>query len=193
LPCDLFDDCIDACATDAGPVRMEDWEDLHNYCHGVAGTVGEACLRILGYGQSSEALRLSEINGRAVQLTNILRDVDEDLGLDRVYLPQTLLANFGVESEDFSLPERPPRLRDALLHASTLAVADFQAAEPMFEHLRPADRAPIVALTLRYRHLLGRLQADRFGTHGRMALGTGAKLKVLMAAKLSRWKTTWRE
>ncbi len=73
-------------------------EALEAYCYLVASVVGLVCIRIFGYSDPrAEALAVD--TGKAFQLTNVLRDVKEDAERGRVYLPETLLAEFGVTPE----------------------------------------------------------------------------------------------
>jgi len=188
LPPRLFTDCIDACAEDIGAVRLPTWDALWHYCDGVAGTVGEACLRILGYAEP-ETLALSQCNARAVQLTNIVRDIAEDAGRDRVYLPADLLTEHGLAPDEVLADPQAPAVRAAARAAGQVAERHFGQAEALFDRLRPADRPPLVAMTMRYRRLLGDLAASDYapGTVRR-----GSALGLLSSALMSRWRPTWR-
>lgn len=189
LPTRLFLDCIDACATDLGPVRMDSWADLYQYCDGVAGTVGEACLRILGY-HGDAVLELSRPNARAVQLTNILRDFDEDLAQDRVYLPRPVLERHGLDPARLRPADRPAAVLAALHEVADHARDLYERADGMFFQLKPRHRPSIVAMTLRYRRLLERLRQSDF----QLPRGAAAAqaMALFYAAQLSRWKPTWR-
>ncbi|HAZ64000.1 MAG TPA: hypothetical protein DCZ72_10385 [Armatimonadetes bacterium] len=192
LPERVLLDCLSACQTDAGPVRLATWAEVDTYCDGVAGTVGEACLRILGE-TSPAVLDLSVANARAVQLTNILRDVDEDWGLGRVYLPAELLAKHQVEDTDLAAPSRPAHLVTALQEAANRADRLYRDAEPMFGQLQARNRPPIVAMTLRYRRLLELLRGGGLEQRGRARLGAGARLAVMGAVLASPLLPTWRQ
>ena len=78
-----FHSMIDGQVADLQPRRIENWEELRNYCCQVAGTVGTVCVRVWGY-EDPRALVLAVDRGIAFQLTNILRDVVEDVGLGRI-------------------------------------------------------------------------------------------------------------
>jgi phytoene synthase len=79
--------------------RYETWEETRRYCMLVASTVGRMCVRIFGFADA-QALEYADELGVAMQLTNILRDVREDMELGRVYLPQEELRSFGVSESD---------------------------------------------------------------------------------------------
>lgn len=98
IPRGLVEQFMDGVAHDLGPVRMETFEDLATYCYGVASTVGLMSMRIIG--GSPEAIPFAVRLGIALQLTNILRDVGEDLEMGRLYLPLHELRAFGLSEED---------------------------------------------------------------------------------------------
>ena len=86
---------IDGVEMDLSRTRYATWEELEGYCRLVASTIGRMCVRIFGF-RDPAALRRADELGIAFQLVNILRDVREDAGLGRVYVPAEDLARFGV-------------------------------------------------------------------------------------------------
>jgi 15-cis-phytoene synthase len=97
VPADALLDLIDGVEMDVVGTRYETFDELVIYCRRVAGSVGRLCLAIFGTSQPDRAFALSDDLGVALQLTNILRDVGEDLALGRVYLPADDLRRFGCE------------------------------------------------------------------------------------------------
>jgi len=95
IPHEYFRDMIAGISSDLMPRRIRTFDELYDYCYHVASVVGLTIIHIFGF-ESPDALRLAEKCGIAFQLTNILRDVSEDAGKDRVYLPAEDLARFGV-------------------------------------------------------------------------------------------------
>ena len=95
IPKDLFDALLDGMEMDLTIDRYPDFDALDLYCYRVAGVVGLMMAHVFGY-RDPACLPRALALGRAMQLTNILRDVGEDLGRGRVYLPQSELARFGV-------------------------------------------------------------------------------------------------
>lgn len=87
---------IEGCEWDATRNRYATWSELRDYCYHVASAVGLACIEIFGY-QSPRARDYAIELGLALQLTNILRDVDEDAARGRLYLPLEDLAAFGLD------------------------------------------------------------------------------------------------
>jgi squalene synthase HpnD len=91
---------IDGMEMDAkADIRAPDLVTLDLYCDRVASAVGRLSVRVFGMGEQ-EGLRLAHHLGRALQLTNILRDLDEDAGIGRLYLPREALAEAGIAGDD---------------------------------------------------------------------------------------------
>jgi 15-cis-phytoene synthase len=91
-------DLIEGCARDRLPLRLRDLAELEVYCYYVASVVGIMMSRIFGLRDAAGLPHAVEM-GLAMQLTNILRDVREDLARGRVYLPAEDLARFGVTDD----------------------------------------------------------------------------------------------
>jgi phytoene synthase len=94
IPTAIFLDFLDGLASDLEPHEVRYFSELHRYCYRVAGTVGLALAHILGI-KSAQALVAAQSLGIGMQLTNILRDVGNDLAAGRIYLPQEDLERFG--------------------------------------------------------------------------------------------------
>ena len=107
LPRTAFDAIIEGVEMDVGARRYETFDDLYEYCIRVASAVGLVCVEIFGYSDPGTRQYATDL-GVALQLTNILRDVPEDLRRGRVYLPQADLRAHGVSETD---------LRDETDHA----------------------------------------------------------------------------
>lgn len=101
LPRQAFEDVIDGVAMDLDCTRYETFDDLLEYCRRVASAVGLICIRIFrcrSHGAAAYALNL----GVALQLTNIIRDVKDDLDRDRIYFPLEDLRALGCTEADLS-------------------------------------------------------------------------------------------
>jgi phytoene synthase len=101
IPLDALRALVDGGLQDLDRQRYEDFDELVGYCRKVAGAVGLACLPVYG-AEGEEPRARAERLGVALQLINILRDVEEDGGFGRVYLPQDELAAFGVSEADLA-------------------------------------------------------------------------------------------
>jgi 15-cis-phytoene synthase len=95
IPLTAFTELIEGCEADVRGVSYATFDDLKHYCRCVAGSIGRLSLGVFGSADPSVASPLADSLGVALQLTNILRDIQEDLGNGRVYLPGDDLARFG--------------------------------------------------------------------------------------------------
>jgi phytoene synthase len=161
----------------------ESFEDLYRYCYLVASVVGLVCIRIFGYSDAA-AEALAERTGIAFQLTNILRDVKEDAERGRIYLPQRLLAEFGVTPEEVLGLARGRELRAkerAMLSAlSVQAWQYYKAGWELLPLIEADSRAALWVLVEIYSGLLKRIdarQGDVFSE--RVSLPTLQKLLAL--------------
>ena len=95
-----MDDLISGMEDDLYTNRYQTFEELYSYCYRVASTVGLVCIDIYGVESTAAEREFAEAWGIAMQLTNILRDVQEDAERDRIYLPLEDLERFGISEED---------------------------------------------------------------------------------------------
>ncbi len=95
IPLAAFGELIDGCEADVRGVSYASFDDLRHYCRCVAGSIGRLSLGVFGSSDPAAAEPLADALGVALQLTNILRDIREDLGNGRVYLPAEDLTRFG--------------------------------------------------------------------------------------------------
>jgi 15-cis-phytoene synthase len=123
LPRQAFDDVVDGVAMDLDTMRYATFEDLFQYCRRVASAVGLICIRIFGcVNARSETYALNL--GLALQLTNILRDIKDDLSRGRVYLPLEDLAAHGCSVDDLARGVVTPQVA-ALLAFECRRARDF--------------------------------------------------------------------
>ena len=101
LPRQAFDDVIDGVAMDLDTTRYQTFADLFEYCRRVASAVGLICIRIFGC-RDDRAREYAVSLGVALQLTNILRDIPDDLNRGRVYLPLDDLTAHGCTVDDLA-------------------------------------------------------------------------------------------
>ena len=97
IPLAAFGELIDGCEADVRGTNYATWDDLHHYCRCVAGSIGRLSLGVFGTPDVATAAPLADALGVALQLTNILRDIREDYGTGRVYLPAEDFRRFGAE------------------------------------------------------------------------------------------------
>jgi phytoene synthase len=168
------------------------FEDLYRYCYLVASVVGLVCIRIFGY-TDARAEELAEETGVAFQLTNILRDVKEDVERGRVYLPLDLLDEFGETTEELrqlatgrSMTERE---RGMLATLAIRAEKYYVSGKKLIPLLDRDSRAAMWVLITIYHRLLGRIADRKMEVfRERVALSTAEKLTVLArGAAMAAW------
>lgn len=157
------------------PVRTE--QELDRYCYRVAGTVGVVMAELLGVRDREAALPAAAALGKAMQRTNILRDIDEDLANGRVYLSMETLARSGCTLE--------PGCREALLRDQ------IARADALYEHgvegvpLLLCGRRAIAAAAAMYREILRQIERDGYGAQSGRAV-VPRRRKLLVAARARR-------
>lgn len=155
IPPDYLGLVIDGVEMDTEPRVFDTFDDLHAYCYRVASAVGLCCLHIWGFrSDGGRAEGLAEVCGLALQLTNIIRDVREDAGNGRVYLPRADMARFGVPVDALSAPTTGPALRRLLAFEGARAYDDFERARPLAGLVDPVGRPVLQAIVGVYRALL---------------------------------------
>ena len=176
LPVSCFGEIIDGCERDVRGTRYETIEDLVAYCRDVAGSVGRLSLAVFSASPSDRANELADSLGVALQLTNILRDVVEDRGVGRVYLP----------TEDARLVHCAPDLLGPPEEIARLVALECRRAEEWFAEglqllslLDSRSRACVAAMAGIYHRLLRRIERDPIlVTRTRVSLPTWEKLVV---------------
>jgi 15-cis-phytoene synthase len=165
LPYDLFDELIRGVEMDLEIKRYNTFDALEEYCYRVASVVGLLSIEIFGYTQPATR-EYADALGKALQLTNILRDVRADGERGRIYLPQTELKKFRVTEEEilnFKYSERFHAL------ASSVAAQARSFYERARKTLPDADRRSMAAAELMgsvYWRLLRKLELQRFDVFG---------------------------
>jgi phytoene synthase len=175
LPRDALSDLIDGVEMDVRGERYETFEELVVYCRRVAGSIGRLCLAIFGASDVAAADRLADDLGVAMQLTNILRDVREDLDNGRIYLPAEDLERFGCED----LRAAPPDGFAALISfEADRAHQWFDRGLGLLDLIDGRSASCVAAMTGIYRRIL-----DRIDRSPEVVLDHGVSLPA--------WEKTW--
>jgi phytoene synthase len=153
---------------------------LDLYCDRVASAVGRLSVRVFGM-EEAPGLALAHELGRALQLTNILRDLDEDAGIGRLYLPREELLRAGIASDDPAAVVADPRLDAACRPLAARALAHFAAADRILA-ARPRGRllAPRLMAAV-YRAILEKMLSQGWAAPRRRARVGKARLLWLVA------------
>lgn len=129
LPKAEFVQLIDSISMDLPqPLQAPDMDTFNRYCRGVAGVPGKLTLRIFGCNDETLIEELSSSLGRALQITNILRDVKEDAQAQRIYIPAEMLQNAGITSRNPEQVLRDKNLAIAREELARLADGDYKLA-----------------------------------------------------------------
>jgi 15-cis-phytoene synthase len=170
LPVGAFRDLLEGVRMDVGDGRYATVDDVVLYGRRVAGSIGRLSLGVFGSARMAEAEPLADDLGVAMQLTNILRDVREDLARGRVYIPAKDLARFEVSVED--LDGRPAAAATALVRfEARRARSWFRRGLGLLGYLDRRSAACAGAMAGIYLHLLKRIeQRPRAALAGRIEL-----------------------
>jgi phytoene synthase len=176
---ELFDALIKGCEMDLEIKRYENFEQLDLYCYRVASAVGLLSIEIFGY-KNPAARDYAIYLGKALQLTNILRDVKTDAARGRIYLPLAELKKSGVGEKDILQASYSENFRALAENVATRA-EDFYALAQ--KTLPPEDRKSMVAAELMgavYWRLLQKLERQQFNVFGPQPVRISRPQKLLL-------------
>jgi phytoene synthase len=179
LPFALFDELLKGCEMDLEKLRYDNYDELELYCHRVASVVGLLSIEIFGY-RNPACHDYAVYLGKALQLTNILRDVKNDAARGRIYLPQSDLKKFNVGESDILEGKYSERY---LALASSVAGRARHFYSLAQKTLPPEDRRAMVAAELMgsvYWRLLQKLERGKFNVFGPQPLKLGKAHKLAL-------------
>ena len=180
LPNDLLIAIIDGCLMDLQPQRFQTWDDLSNYIWQVACAVGLVSIRLFGCTDPASE-RYAIALGQALQLTNILRDIGEDLSNgSRIYLPMADLAHCHYTELDLLARVYDERFLALMAHEASRAEGLFREAAAC---LPATDRTALLPARIMgeiYQVLLRQMQAGSFRVFNhRYSVSKARKLAIL--------------
>lgn len=171
--------------TPESPVAVcQTFEDLKQYCYYVASVVGLVCIRIFGY-EDKKAEFLAEDCGLAFQLTNIIRDIKEDAGMGRIYIPEEDLTRTNLSASDFRPQElgnagQAQQLRPVLELEAERARKYYESGRWLLELVHEDSRGGLWVLVEIYSRLLKKITERNYDVFSeRVRLSNWEKLKVL--------------
>ncbi len=181
IPREPLEALIDGGLQDLEQSTYADFAELQGYCEKVAGAVGLACVPVYGSADTEHALTHASQLGIALQLINIIRDVDEDRQLGRVYLPQDELTAFGVEELSPS-----PEFRVLMAFEAERARTVLADGLQLLDSLDRRSALCVGTFAGLYRETLDRIEAGGFDVFGeKTRLSTPRKLAVVARGLLS--------
>ncbi|MBF6174764.1 presqualene diphosphate synthase HpnD [Nocardia blacklockiae] len=188
VPMSAFGELIDGVQRDVDGVRYADFAELTTYCRCVAGAVGRLCLSVFGTGTDPRAPLFADQLGIALQQTNILRDIREDLGNGRVYLPVDDLARYGARLEfdaTGALDDPDGRLAALIRDAAERAENWYCLGLRLLPELDGRSAACCAAMAGIYRQLNARIRANPAAVYDRrLSLSGWEKARVASSALL---------
>lgn len=187
IPLSGFGELIDGCEADVRGVSYDTLDDLRYYCRCVAGSVGRLSLGVFGSTDPARASELADTLGLAMQLVNIIRDIKEDLGNGRVYLPAEDLQRFDCTLEPGAGPDgngvMSGRLEELIKFEADRARQWYATGLTLLPMLDRRSRACTGAMAGIYLRLLDHIcAAPHEALDHRMSLPTGEKALVAASA-----------
>ena len=179
IPKSAFIALIDGCRQDMVKTRYETFEELLHYCDLVATSISDISLAIFGY-RSAEALTYGRNLATALQLTNVTRDIGDDVTRDRIYLPAEELRQFGVDEREIFEHAENDRVRQLVEFQIARAERYFTEAEPLLRQLDFDARFPTLLMGGVYATVLAKLRKDPLlAVRSRLSLSRIQKLLVI--------------
>jgi len=185
IPARYFHEMIDGVASDMEPRLFATFDQLYRYCYQVASTAGLATIHVLGF-DSAEALPLAEKCGIAFQLTNILRDIREDAGRGRIYLPAEDLARSGVTAQDIHAGVRTPEFIELMDFEAARAREYYRQSQALVHLVHKRGRASLRALIAIYSRLLDRIEGTNYDVFSRRVSLSGREKSWIVLRALFR-------
>lgn len=184
LPLDALAELIDGVRMDVLGMSYESFDELLGYCRHVAGTIGRLCLAIFGARELERARSLADDLGVAMQLTNILRDLREDAGNGRLYMPREDLIRYHLSTDGHFEGEEGQL--DAFVRFQVRRAGEwFDRGLELVPLLDRRSGACVLAMTNIYSRLLRRIEADPQRTSSeRVSLPIWEKLWVAASSVL---------
>ncbi len=180
IPRNAFVALVDGCRLDMVKTRYETFEELLHYCELVAASISDISLSIFGY-RTPGAIAHGRNLSTALQLTNVTRDIGDDLVRDRIYLPATELRQFGIEEKDLFARAESENMRRLIEFQIDRAASYFRAAEPLLGELDFDARFPTLLMGGIYATVLEKLRKEPLVAL-RRRLSLSARQKLLVVA-----------
>lgn len=161
IPEDYFHSLIEGARMDLEVNRYTTFAELYTYCYRVASVVGLVCVHIFGF-QNAEAITHAEHVGIAFQLTNILRDINEDAGMGRIYLPREDLESYRYPETDLLAGIYDDRFRELMRFEVSRARSFYRSAPLLVPMVEPISRGGLAAMINIYQAILNKIEDRSF-------------------------------
>ena len=181
IPLRHFQEVVRGVEMDLTTRRYTTFEELRTYCYRVASAVGLICVEIYGYREPKVRDYAVDL-GLAMQLTNIVRDVQEDLERDRIYIPLDEMERFGYSEGELKAGVVNEAFRHLMAFQAARAREHFRKGLRLLPYLSPRSRTSPAVLAALYEKILERIEARGFNVFdGRVSLS--GREKYLLTAK----------
>jgi phytoene synthase len=175
---------IDGVECDLTRKRYATWPELSEYCTLVASVIGRMCVRIFGFSDPA-ALEYADDLGRALQLTNILRDVREDAELGRIYLPAEDLARFGLTEAVVENGHHDPQWSAFIAYEADRARMLFESGYRVLLYIPRRSAVCVQTMAGIYERILEKIERDpELPLRERARLTRAEKLQVMIGSWL---------
>lgn len=170
---------LEGVKTDLQKTRYSTFDELYDYSYKVASVVGLMTSEVFGY-SDREALDYAVDLGIAMQLTNILRDVGEDLNRDRIYLPEDELKSFGIRHDSLLKKEITPEFTEFMNFQIKRARRYYAEADKGIAMLERDSRLPVLLAKENYSRILDKIEENNYNVFDHRAhLNSTEKLSIL--------------
>ena len=171
---------------DAEQRQYKTYEDLYKFCSSLTGIIGLMMAYILGF-QSKAALPYAEKLGVAMHLTNILRDVDDDIRAERLYLPVKDMKQFGVTPAMLLKRKMNEEIKTLMRFQVKRVHQLYSDACPGIAMLNSKSRFAIYCASRIYQNLLIKIELNQYNPFlGRVYLTDAEKFKIIIKEKSNR-------
>ena len=190
IPPRYYDEILEGVESDLVKDRFANFDELRDYCYKVASVVGLICIEVFGY-EDPKAEGYAVDMGIALQLTNILRDLDEDAGRDRIYLPQDELAEFGYSEEDLKSRVINDQFRSLMTYQVERARSYYERSRPLFDMVDLESRTCLRVLHEAYLAILDRIEQSGFDVYSQRIGSERRSEAADYSTTLARQRRAW--
>jgi phytoene synthase len=180
IPKHYFTELVEGVSMDMKTKRYKTFAELEHYCYKVASVVGLIMSEIFRYSNSA-ALEYAVHLGKAMQLTNILRDIHDDYKMNRVYIPQDELSGFGYSEEDIGNKVINKNFISLIKHQIERAKQLYDVAEKGIPYLtNDGSRTTVVLMLKIYSGILNKIEEKKYDVYsGRVYVSRAEKISIM--------------
>lgn len=185
IPKELSLELIAGAEMDLSIDRYETFDDLYVFAYRVAAVVGLMMTHVMGYDGREETLKGAEELGIGMQLTNILRDVSEDLERGRIYIPKEDMDKFGLTETELSAQLFTPKVKKLMEFQVARAKTYYDSSYPLIDKLSKESQFAIYSASKIYGSILDEIEKNGFNPFvGRAFVTSSQKTKIVISELL---------